>query len=432
MKTSSCAIPLFLLLMLSSVLAYTCTDTDGGINYAVKGTVVGVMDTTTNETVSISDFCSPDSQYSDWLNEFYCGTDGPSKDIIVQTSTKCAYGCADGACKVYPGTNQTEREITKCMEVEGGIDVYYSGGCQPAPCGTIDHLKDKCGYDSGSGRYGFLHYFCGTTAEGKPHYWINFTLGCPLPDLTVDKIEYRLDNEDNPTKIYSFVKMVNIGQAESGAFHGNVNIPELSNFVNASCDGVYLKPGEGCTVTGYGYRSDGASINGLTVNIIATADPDYINSVNESNESNNQLVLTVHIGAKNQTLPQPPISIPPNATTSKECPVGCNCSGDKIICQTIPVQIEPKCQMGCVLNNKCVIQGTRVSIDNQSSYCDMDNKWSLQKETNSSCDNNYECKTNYCTSGKCYDVAGEIQQTRGLLEMIWDFLQSIFKGIFGG
>jgi hypothetical protein len=88
--------------------------------------------------------------------------------------------------------------------------------------------------------------------------------------------------------------------------------------------------------------------------------------------------------------------------------------------------------MGCALNNKCVIQGTRVSIDNESSYCNIDNEWSVQEETNSSCDNNYECKTNYCTSGKCYDVAGEIQQTKGLLEMILDFLQSIFKGLFGG
>jgi hypothetical protein len=398
----------------------------------VKGTVVGVRDITTNVTENISDFCNTDPQYNKWLNEYYCGTDGPVKNIIVGTSTQCSFGCADGAC-LTDQSGQYERKITKCEEISGGIKVYYSGGCSPAPCGVVETLMDKCGYDSGSGKYGNLHYFCGTTSEGTPHYWVNFTEGCPLPDLTIDKIEYRLDNEDNPTKIYFFVKMVNIGQAESGAFHGNVNIPELSNYVNASCDGVHLKPWEGCTVNGYGYRSDGASINGLTVNIIATADPDYINSVNESNESNNQLVLTVHIGAKNQTAPEQPISIPPTPTTStQECPVGCNCSGDKTACQTVPVQVEPNCQMGCALNNKCVIQGTRVSIDNEGSYCNIDNGWSVQKETNSSCDNNYECKTNYCTSGKCYDVAGEIQQTKGLLEMIWDFLQSIFKGLFGG
>ncbi|MCK4634360.1 MAG: hypothetical protein KAT37_00625 [Candidatus Aenigmarchaeota archaeon] len=43
--------------------------------------------------------------------------------------------------------------------------------------------------------------------------------------------------------------------------------------------------------------------------------------------------------------------------------------------------------------------------------------------------NNYECKSNFCSDGECYDIKGEIQETRGILELIVDFLRKMF--LFG-
>jgi hypothetical protein len=71
-----------------------CTDTDGGINYAVKGNVSGMW-----EDGSMASN-QPDVCGEDILNEFYCEDSG-----ILNTSVyTCPYGCQDGAC--LPGYEQ--------------------------------------------------------------------------------------------------------------------------------------------------------------------------------------------------------------------------------------------------------------------------------------------------------------------------------------
>jgi len=61
-----------------------CTDSDGGINYAVKGTCV---DSTT--TVGLTDYCE-----GKYVVEYYCNLDGG----CTYTKYACQYGCYDGSC----------------------------------------------------------------------------------------------------------------------------------------------------------------------------------------------------------------------------------------------------------------------------------------------------------------------------------------------
>lgn len=258
-------------------------------------------------------------------------------------------------------------------------------------------------------------------------------IGVEGVDLKVEEIDYTLDDAENPTKISFFVKIVNIGDDTSPFFDVNVQVPQLSVFQKNTCMYKNLGPGEGCTETGYGYLSDGSSLMTVApIQIIAIADPR--DEIKELNEHNNKLgIITLEgpdicadcgVGIA-EPVPEP-IEVP-IAITSEECPVGCQCSDEMIICETIPMESHIGCQMGCLLNNRCIIQGTRTTLENKSSYCGIDGTWKLQKVNDGSCENNYECKTNFCSSGACYDIVGEIEETKSILEKILDFFGNLFK-----
>ena len=76
--------------------SYTCTDSDGGKDYYVKGTV------TLPSGYSTTDYCiiSPETgKETNTLREFSCSLGGGSE----QTDYKCPNGCKDGACILKDG-----------------------------------------------------------------------------------------------------------------------------------------------------------------------------------------------------------------------------------------------------------------------------------------------------------------------------------------
>ena len=89
---------------------------------------------------------------------------------------------------------------------------------------------------------------------------------------------------------------------------------------------------------------------------------------------------------------------------------------------------EVTCDNGCYFDGKCLSYGLRaMSADGDKElYCDIEGGLELQKDVGDSCQNNYECGTNFCSSGSCYDIAGEMEQTKGILESIMDFLRNMF------
>jgi hypothetical protein len=79
----------------------TCTDSDGGKDYYVKGTTTGIIRCTDQAQCmtpqTVSDLCGSDGFT---LTEFYCDNDGfQVVDLTSGTySYKCPNGCSDGAC----------------------------------------------------------------------------------------------------------------------------------------------------------------------------------------------------------------------------------------------------------------------------------------------------------------------------------------------
>jgi hypothetical protein len=92
----------------------SCTDTDGGMNYDVKGTVVDVRGGIDTDKCSLSDI------YAGRLYEFSCDADG----TYFREEYDCPNGCSDGACLVEAVVEETEVvEEVEVVEEEPVVEV---------------------------------------------------------------------------------------------------------------------------------------------------------------------------------------------------------------------------------------------------------------------------------------------------------------------
>jgi|GEM_PF-5520659 len=142
------------LLLISASFAYDCTDSDG-TNFTVKGTTTGVIDPTTGEVVTVNDVC-----VQDFAQEYYCGTEGPTLGLIMSTSSKCSYGCTNGACNINPVTGRFLREIINCtgdnastIGINGFVRLNYDDG-------FTEQFNNTCGYSNGGFAYGLKEFYC--------------------------------------------------------------------------------------------------------------------------------------------------------------------------------------------------------------------------------------------------------------------------------
>ncbi len=69
------------------------------------------------------------------------------------------------------------------------------------------------------------------------------------------------------------------------------------------------------------------------------------------------------------------------------------------------------CASGCSLSGKCVPVGYRVN----GKYCHLDGNLIVYKNTDISCENNFECGSNSCISGKCIDM--------GVMQRIFEYFK---------
>lgn len=106
-------------ILAASLALAACTDTDGGENYPVEGTVAG-LDISKNQVVSYTDTCSS----TGWISEYYCNVVPQYPDGYIVSSHRSCLKCEGGAC---PDT---------CTDSDGGKDYYKKGSV------TIE-AKDK-------------------------------------------------------------------------------------------------------------------------------------------------------------------------------------------------------------------------------------------------------------------------------------------------
>ncbi len=66
--------------------------------------------------------------------------------------------------------------------------------------------------------------------------------------------------------------------------------------------------------------------------------------------------------------------------------------------------VEPKdnkCKDACMLHDICVPINSRAVIDGLPKYCDFTGDWKVQKQQGEPCQNDYECISNNCKEGSC-------------------------------
>ncbi len=126
----------------------TCTDSDGGLNYYVKGTLneVGV------DPKLATDFCD-DSFPGYNLREYYCDNNGNGQSVPYN----CPNGCSDGACitetenigfryaywQCQNGEEQNQGSPSSCKPSE----IWYSYATQFCE-GKCNEKTEKCGISS--------------------------------------------------------------------------------------------------------------------------------------------------------------------------------------------------------------------------------------------------------------------------------------------
>jgi hypothetical protein len=93
--------------------------------------------------------------------------------------------------------------------------------------------------------------------------------------------------------------------------------------------------------------------------------------------------------------------------------------------------VTPQVCNGCLYPadkklDACVSFGTRLELNGTPHYCNIDKTFKKQKGTGGGCQNHYECTSNFCSEGECFDVKGELEETKGILQSILNFFKSIF------
>ncbi len=85
-------------------------------------------------------------------------------------------------------------------------------------------------------------------------------------------------------------------------------------------------------------------------------------------------------------------------------------------------QFTPQAPPGCKVGDKGVPTGFRLLNEGSGQYCDIDEQLHPQKELEKSCQNNFECQSNQCSSGKCLDLDAKMEETQNLLQKILAWL----------
>lgn len=125
----------------------SCTDTDGGINYDVKGTTTGISPSI-GQTYTSSDICGTGTTYqTNQLIEHYCN------DIYhTNTVVTCQYGCSDGEClsssqnltqNIPQNTSTTNTSTTSsfCSDSDNGLNFYKSGTVTKGSSNQVDYCS---------------------------------------------------------------------------------------------------------------------------------------------------------------------------------------------------------------------------------------------------------------------------------------------------
>ncbi len=411
----------------------TCTDTDGGLNYYVKGNISGYNSTNGGTYFNYQDYCATPSNVT-YLDEFSC-----SNNRYQWSRVTCPSGvCSDGACvNVTAPSNQT------CIDSDGGLNYYVKGNLTTSVVpGT--NFEDYCLHNN------LIERHC---LSSDPN---NFTVNYSCPNGC------------------SNGACVNVTQNQT-----NLTCNGQTNQGQQCIEIISPKNGEKL-VNGTIYNITWKQFNTDTINIYLTSSPyfstrTYIASVLKTNSSQiyQSYLWDINIMGTDQTEgyvigihAYPATSVYSNGTfgiypyifhepscndsdgglnyyvkgnTFGNSQDGSNWSKTDYCEESIVLEYDCNnnmpgdggsfvCPNGCI-DGSCITScspvGNRFRENNQSYYCSANGSNILQQTVESDCENNYECRSNFCSDGKCISNPS---QTSGLIVKIWCKVSTLFSG----
>ena len=424
----------------------TCTDSDGGKNYNVKGRTNGTAFSSAQGEYYLDEYDTCD-EFNNQLIEYYCRESGTGDKTYVSLRWyTCPNGCNDGACsKVELNPNDDEDEESELSKIVGTVQLIYEDFVSTSALNVVvlgniqtwlnerglkseikknseinnDFMKDKLTV--------FVHDKKAVVIYGED---VTSTLsiveaGNIYTYLTqqnavesvcqIIKSDYAKSNdlkdylckkEYVPKPILlvyddnyiSTLDLVILGELQVWLKEKNIK-SEMKK--NSEIDNSILDD----RVTVFAYNRETIVIYGKDV-------PSALDLVSAGN-------IQIHLrDDKSGKI----ILVCPELIESSE--VNSNDLKD-YLCKEIlnpigenPVEIpdEDKYICGaCKLDNKCYPLGYRKSGE----YCSDDLEFVEQSNAEGVCDNNFECKSNVCVSGECV--------SEGLINKILNWFKRLFS-----
>ena len=372
-----------------------CKDSDGGLYTGVKGSATGVIwDGTYRENEP--DRCVFQGGKLELL-EWYCASD----NRLALYYYNCP-DCKDGVCPKV----KVDNEGVTCIDSDGGKDFQTSGKVTFKSQWRDDVFEDYCDFNTA------VDYYCdeNNIYSIESQYCPN---GCSSGVCIGEPLQGCYDTDEGKD-IYTKGKT-------QGYFFGN-------SFMVDRVDFCFIRHEK---VDEFAYECEGEN---------CYLDESFISDQNKCIAKNE--IVSCKYGCKDGKCR---IAPPKDYTKSTEleecekyyaCPNGLEvlyCSNSKTydqsgdlaeevcICRSNPSSLceekktedkeesseikdlgktskeEPIICDGCVLGDKCVPIGYRT----EGKYCDINSEFNEEKEANLVCENNFECSSNVCVSGKC-------------------------------
>lgn len=375
-----------------------CYDSDGGIDYNVKGEArgigAGVVSTHhrewnedgtggTVEGPGVSNYWDICISNGIQVNEAFCAADGR----MSITSTNCQYGCDAELDICYCGKDERSTceygcniELNTCNSApEEQCDSSHLNLCVEANCTSAG------GYWNGSTCNSEAQGTC-TDSDGGLNYLVKGTTS----NLSITYTDYC--NDGNYLVEYSCNGFsiandwINCNDFLIGSTCSNGRCGNLSNET---------------TPTNQTFTDNETTTNQTTPSQTTSATPDLEQPIPEQ-----PIIPTA-----NQTIP-----IPEQTITAEQIETIHEINEMNILGNEI------SCPQGCFYKGKCLPMGIRKKINKINVYCNTTSMWDIQKGEDWSCDNHYECRSNFCVDDQC------IKQ--GFLMKIINWFKRLF-GVFG-
>ncbi len=409
-----------------------CKDSDGGKEIYKKGTAYG-FDWGSNNKVEKTDFCITEGEKAGRLAEYFCQFSNGGYQIASESfgPENGCYSCFDGACQqiiVKPvcGNGICESgEGDVCVCAATTTSCEEGKECKAPSCNCYVACSQDCKKTEGT--YAKLNEKFKLQVYQPVKITENET---PLMKITFkDLIAYKCKEE----------KMNKEAQA---TIETKVAVAEATITGRVVSETSASGGGEGGVVTE-------SAITQAPVEILncVGAGPKALLNVEMTVEGkiSKQMILNLNLEEKKQ-IDEFTISFLSYDYASRtgvflvnketfSCEKGCKCDGKGrvIECQNEACKegkklcpdgicrekcsiVTEDCKFGCVYEGKCFPMGVR----SKGLYCSEDLIMNSQQESDKICENNFECTSNVCISGKCVS------------ENFIEKIMSWFKRMFGG